>query len=205
MSNRGSAYRASALALASAALSVYWTAGGTFLLDTVGGSIEDTGRAHSSAAILLGTMTALAKLGAALLALALVRPRGHRIPDRLRAGGNTLMSVLLVGWCAASVVLGTLALAGVISGAVAGDQRALLWHVLVWDPWFLLWGVVLALAIAHYRRTGRRGYTDGTPKCHDMAAASVSEAPDGRGQTNRRGRAPRRVHLTSAAGPRCST
>jgi Protein of unknown function (DUF3995) len=150
---RGPAYGASALALASAALTVYWTAGGTFLLDTVGGSIEDTARAHSSAAILLGTMTSVAKLGAALLALALVRPWGRRIPDRLLAGGNTLISVLLAAWGAANIVLGTLALAGVLAGA--GDQRALLWHVLVCGMWFLVWGVVLALAIAQYRRRGR--------------------------------------------------
>jgi hypothetical protein len=34
------AYLASALAIASAAVSVFWTFGGTWLLDTVGGSIE---------------------------------------------------------------------------------------------------------------------------------------------------------------------
>jgi hypothetical protein len=68
------AYLASALALASAALSVFWTLGGTFLLDTVGGSIETLARARSPAALVLGTATSLVKVATALLALALVRP-----------------------------------------------------------------------------------------------------------------------------------
>jgi hypothetical protein len=53
----------SAPALASAALSVYRPAGGTSLLDSVAGLIEDAARGASGAAILLGTMTSVAKLG----------------------------------------------------------------------------------------------------------------------------------------------
>jgi hypothetical protein len=36
-----------------------------------------------------------------------------------------------------------------------GDEHALRWHVFVWDLWFLLWGLALALAIARFRRRAR--------------------------------------------------
>jgi hypothetical protein len=32
------------------------------------------------------------------------------------------------------------------------DRTALRWHVGVWDLWFLVWGILLALAAAGYRR-----------------------------------------------------
>ena len=34
------------------------------------------------------------------------------------------------------------------------DRHALRWHVLVWDPWFLAWGI--ALGAAGLRRRRRR-------------------------------------------------
>ncbi|MEA2497122.1 MAG: hypothetical protein QOJ29_5033, partial [Thermoleophilaceae bacterium] len=40
----GSPAPAAALAFASAAVSLYWTLGGTALLDTVGGAVEDLAR-----------------------------------------------------------------------------------------------------------------------------------------------------------------
>jgi hypothetical protein len=45
---------------------------------------------------------------------------------------------------------GALALGGVIELAGPADRLALWWHVMVWDLWFLLWGVLLGLA-AWYR------------------------------------------------------
>jgi hypothetical protein len=30
------------------------------------------------------------------------------------------------------------------------DERALLWHVLVWDLWFVVWGAALTAAIISY-------------------------------------------------------
>ena len=56
-----------------------------------------------------------------------------------------------------------LALAGVVEVAAAGDRAALWWHVLVWDLWFLVGGVLLGVAAWRFGRVtapaagGRRG------------------------------------------------
>jgi hypothetical protein len=151
------AYLASALAIASAAVSVFWTFGGTWLLDTVGGSIEKLARTRSPSAVALGTATSLAKIGAGLLALALVRPWGRHVPDRMLKGVNVFVSAVLVTWGGANVLIGGLALAGAVSPADGLDERALRWHVFVWDLWFLVWGASLAIALSGFgARTGRR-------------------------------------------------
>ena len=152
MRGRRFAYLASSLAIASAAVSVFWTLGGTLLLDTVGGSIEKLARTRSPSAVALGAAASLAKVGAALLALALVRPWGRRVPHRLLEGANVSISAVLVTWGAANVLVGGLALIGTVSPADGLDEHALRWHVFVWDLWFLVWGVALAFALSGFRR-----------------------------------------------------
>jgi hypothetical protein len=77
---------------------VFWTLGGTFLLDTVGGSIERLAPSGSSAALTLGAVTAMVKVGAGMLALALVGPSRRRIPDRLLVGTSAGLACLLLAW-----------------------------------------------------------------------------------------------------------
>ena len=68
---------AAALALASAAVSLFWTLGGTLLLDTVGGAIEDLARERSVGAIALGLAAAAVKVVAGVLALAMACARAR--------------------------------------------------------------------------------------------------------------------------------
>ena len=65
------------------------------------------------------------------------------------------VSAVLVLWGGANVLVGGLALMGAVSPADGLDQRALRWHVFVWDLWFLVWGVALALALSGFRRENR--------------------------------------------------
>jgi hypothetical protein len=54
------------------------------------------------------------------------------------------------------VAVGALVLAGVIRPAGPVDRTALRWHVLLWDLWFLVWGLLLGVAAAwHYGRQSR--------------------------------------------------
>ncbi|MEU2348011.1 DUF3995 domain-containing protein [Modestobacter sp. NPDC049651] len=152
---RAAAAAGVALALGSAALSLYWTAGGTALLDTVGGEVERLARERTPAAVALGAGTVLAKLVAAALALALLRR--PRRPVRLLAWAA---GALLTLWGGANVLLGGLVLLGVLDLGVVADERALRWHVLVWDLWFLLWGAALLVACWSARRGQRRGAVD---------------------------------------------
>jgi hypothetical protein len=131
------AYAACALALLSAIPSFYWAAGGTIGLDTVGGAIEELARARDPAGV------------------ALVRPRGRRVPRRLLGGVAWAASVVLTLYGGLLVAVGALVLAGVIRPAGPVDRTALRWHVLVWDLWFVVWGLLLGLAAWHYGRQSR--------------------------------------------------
>jgi hypothetical protein len=149
---RAAAWVATVLAVASAAVTAYWIAGGPALLDTVGGAMEAMARERSASALLVGSATVVAKLVAALLALALLgRPPR---PVRWLAG---LAGGLLTLWGGANVLVGGVALTGVLDLGTVTDPRALRWHVLLWDAWFLVWGVALLVAVwTTWRRRGQR-------------------------------------------------
>lgn len=149
--SRVAAYSAAGLAFASAAISIFWTLGGTLLLDTVGGAIEDLARERSLPAITLGTTAALFKVAAGTLALALAWNPPRRHGRRLLLAG-TLASAVLILWGGANVLVGALVLTDVIVPSTPVDERALRWHVLVWDLWFLVWGISLAIAVVAFRR-----------------------------------------------------
>jgi hypothetical protein len=140
-SGRSAALAAAALAFASAAVSLYWTLGGTGLLDTVGGEIERLARERSAAAIAVAGATAVAKLLAGALALALLRS-DRRPLFRAAIGGGALLAL----YGGVLVVAGALVLAGAIDSSEPVDEYALRWHVFLWDMWFLVWGAALALA-----------------------------------------------------------
>jgi len=67
--------------------------------------------------------------------------------------GSAAVAILLVVYGGSNVLLGALVLSGVIHPAGSVDRMALRWHVGVWDLWFLVWGILLALAAIGYRRT----------------------------------------------------
>jgi hypothetical protein len=148
MAGRAWALVAAALAFGSAAVSVYWALGGTALLDTVGGSMEDLARRRSVGAIALVAIVVLVKAGVGVLALRSLRRRG----ERLLAGAA---GAVLTVWGGANVLVGSLVLASVITPSGTVDRHALRWHVFVWDLWFLLWGVALTMAVVMRRRLGR--------------------------------------------------
>jgi hypothetical protein len=54
------------------------------------------------------------------------------------------------------VAVGAMVLAGLISPAGPIDRTALRWHVLLWDLWFLVWGLLLGAAAWQYGRESNR-------------------------------------------------
>lgn len=63
---------------------------------------------------------------------------------------------MLACYGAIQVTAGSLVLTGAVRPAVTVDWTALHWHVLVWDMWFLIWGILMTTAAAAWWRQGRR-------------------------------------------------
>jgi len=149
------AYAACALAWLYAVPSFYWALGGTAGLDTVGGTIEQLGRTRDPAGVALGIGAGVLKVAGGLLALALVRPWGRTILRRLLLGAAWAASAVLTAYGGLLVAVGALVLTGLISPSGPVDRTALRWHVLLWDLWFLVWGLLLGVAAWQYGRESR--------------------------------------------------
>ncbi len=152
---RAAGYAAAVVALLYAAVSVYWALGGQALLSTVGGWVQDLGRRGGAGSVAVGMLAAGLKLAGALMAVALVHPAGRRLPQRPLWGLAAAASGVLVLYGGVLVVGGALVLTGVINPAGPVDRAALRWHVLVWDCWFLFWGLLLGLTVLSHRRDAR--------------------------------------------------
>jgi hypothetical protein len=131
-----------------AAVSAYWGSGGTALLASVGGVFERAGRNGSAAVLAVVWLTVLLKLIGASLGILVVTaerldPRRRR---QLRVVSWAVVSLLVLYGGVLSVV-GWLIQIGVVSPAAHADHEALRWHAYVWDPWFLVWGLLLAAAL----------------------------------------------------------
>jgi Protein of unknown function (DUF3995) len=140
------AYAACWVALAYALVSFYWAVGGTLGVGTLGGRLEELAREGDPVILWLAGVAGVLKVAGAVVALALVRPWGRGVPGRLLLVVAWVGAVVLVLYGGVNVVAGALVLGGVIEGTGAVDRGALWWHVLVWDLWFLVWGMLLGVA-----------------------------------------------------------
>lgn len=146
------AWGAVVVAFAFAAVSLLWATGSTLGLDTLGGTVERLGRARDPALLSANAVALVLKVLGGVLALALVQPWGRRLPRR---------PLLSLGWAGAAVlvvygVLQVTSVALVAAHVVVPDEvlsaRALRWRLLLWEPWFLVWGVLLAGATLRHQR-----------------------------------------------------
>src|ERR1700729_743906 len=84
----------------------------------------------------------------------MIRPWGRPLPRRALSMAGLAGSALLILYGAAEVAGEALAETGAIRPS-APDWTALRWHLALWDPWFLVWGLLLAAATWGYRRSAR--------------------------------------------------
>ena len=153
MRGLGAAWAACACGLAYVAISLYWALGGSWLLATVGVSLAGT----SSAGVRFAVWAAVAlKAIAALLPLvaigALRQPR--RVWERWLRRLTWIEALILTGYGLVLTATGLLVQSGVISPPAKADHRALRWHAYLWDPWFLVWGLLVTTALVQARRRG---------------------------------------------------
>ncbi len=138
--------------LAYAGISAYWASGGTWLLATVGGSLARRG-GHGAGVVAAVWAAVVLKAVGALVPLVVVR----RV---LEAGWAR--RALVVAWVEAGLLVvygftwsATEILVEVAGSPPASKRRAYAWHAYLWDPWFLLWGLLIAAALLR-RRAGLR-------------------------------------------------
>jgi hypothetical protein len=132
-----------------ATFSLYWALGGRALLDTVG----------SWAVSLADTRPFVAGLG--LTAVGVLKLAAAAVPLLLASGRIAVSRVwltlcragawLLVLYGGVNVAVAWLVLGGVVNTSDGYDRDAMLGHAALWDPLFLLWGVLLLLGLrAHH-------------------------------------------------------
>lgn len=151
---RWAGYGACVWSLLFAALSFYWAAGGLVGAGTIGPAVEGPALAREPAFVAVLWATAVLKLVAAGLALALAHdPRW--VPRWM---------LLLAGWGAAGLLslygLANLAqhlliVGGVIAVPAGLGEAALPWHLWLWDPVWISGGVLFTLAAVHYSASAR--------------------------------------------------
>jgi hypothetical protein len=143
----GAAKAAFLLGLLYAAVSAYWGLGGTWLLATVGGALQSQGRAGTAILMVAVWAAVVLKLVAAVLPLLALRRVTSSRWNR---------AVWLLAWIEASILtvyglvltaVGMLVQAGAIHQSASADHRASAWHAYLWDPWFLVWGLLVAIAL----------------------------------------------------------
>ena len=149
------AYAAGILGISYAGVSAYWGAGGTGLLETIGGSLEREGRAGTAGILVVVWITVALKLAASTIGvLAVVPPRwlsGRKYTLTRRAAW--LAATVLMVYGGVLTLIGLLVQADILHRSANADQTALRWHAFLWDPWFLLWGLLLAAALVLSRRS----------------------------------------------------
>ena len=141
---------AAGLGLGHAAVSAYWAAGGTGLLDTIGGDLERWGRERGASLVAALWMIVVVKTVVALAApIVACRPRA--LPSWTRGRVPRILSwiaaIVLVAYGGVLTVAGLVVQAEIVAASPEADRRALAWHAYLWDPWFFMWGTAFAVAL----------------------------------------------------------
>ncbi|KAB1910126.1 DUF3995 domain-containing protein [Micromonospora sp. AMSO1212t] len=144
-------YGACIWALLFAGLSFYWAAGGLVGQGTIGPAVEEPALAREPAFVALLWGTAVLKLLAAPLGLALATGRPRWVPRWLLLLGGWGAAALLSLYGLANLTQHLLIVAGVVD-LPAGLGSALPWHLFLWDPVWLSGGALFTLAAISYTR-----------------------------------------------------
>lgn len=148
---RWAAYATAAWAFAFAALSFHWALGGQLSLGTQARSIRDQIDDPEFVAVLWAT--GALKVVAGLIALALVRPFGRRIPRPFLAVGVWTTAMLLLLYGGLGWVQALLWEIGMVDIPAAVGADAARWKLALWDPFWLLGGVLFLVAALQFRRS----------------------------------------------------
>jgi len=153
-SGHGTARAACIIGLLFAAVSAYWGLGGRWLLDTLDSRIQEQALAGSAGIYVAVWAAAVLKVVAALLPLLALRGLANRRWSRTVWFLAWAAAVILTGYGLMQTTIGLLAQAGVIHAPATASARVLAWGAYVWDPWFLIWGLLAGSALLRGRHHG---------------------------------------------------
>jgi hypothetical protein len=148
-------YAACAWALVFSLQSFYYAAGGTAGANTWPPSIVEPVLAREPLWVAIMWVTGALKVLLALLALALVWSRGRGLLRRLLLAGAWGATAFLGLYGLANLVQHGLMVAGVVGIPEGLGETAARWHLFLWDPYWLLGGVLFAVAARQYQRGPR--------------------------------------------------
>jgi hypothetical protein len=142
-------HAACAWALLFAAANVYWGLGGRVAVPLP----DPEAALRDPVVVALNWAAAGLKAGMAVVALATVQRWGRVIPRRLLLIAAYGLGVGMATYGGLGLVADGLRVLGVIQ-VPEPARTSLWWHLLLWDPWWLVGGILFVAAAQRYRRGG---------------------------------------------------
>lgn len=136
-----------------ALISFYWAAGGTLGVNTLGSGIQAL--AHDPGFIAVVYLTGIAKVIGGLFALTLARDWARWLPSIWKIVLAWVGGVGLALYGGVQFIVEGLVLVGAVPVSGPIDWEGLRWHVWLWDPFWLLGGILFLLAAWQYQRWKR--------------------------------------------------
>lgn len=134
--------------------SLYWAAGGTVGLSTLAEVLQEAAREGDTATRQATALAGLAKIAAGGLALLSLRPRGGRAVRRVQLSLLWGAAVLFTLYGPVGFLEKAFMAAGVLDPKGVGEDP-LVWYLLLWEPAWLVGGVLFGLTARRYERITR--------------------------------------------------
>jgi hypothetical protein len=150
------AYAAATWALAFAAYSFYGALGGELGVDQLASDIREQAEDRDPGFVAQLWVAGALKLAIAILALALVRPWGRALPDRLPRIAACVVAIGLLLYGGVNEVQFGLMKLDLIDTPDSVGAYAVDWYVFLWEPTWLLGGCLFAAAAWSFGRANPR-------------------------------------------------
>ncbi|MDQ2831932.1 MAG: DUF3995 domain-containing protein [Chloroflexota bacterium] len=139
-----------------AALSFYWAAGGTAGSNTLADSIKEGALARDPAIVALAWGAGALKIVGGLLALTLIQAWGRLIWRwmLLMAAWGTAALLMLHGGL--NLAVRAIMAVGIIPTPASMHSAAAYWYLVLWDPWFVIGGILFGAAAWSFSHLPRR-------------------------------------------------